>query len=241
TILVPWVVWSGVYAVGLVLHALRHHQPLTASLEWRMLFYGTALHLWFLPFILAANLAAVWLTGLFGRWPLRRVVATAVATGAIVLFVCAWVRIRGPLGPPFLQWLFSIPCIPLGVAVGRAIAMGPHRRPTLVACALLGAAIATVGGVHEPWVLLEWELLRRFGLGVLLVCLAAVPVGRTDPVTNVLIRNTFGIYLVHPLVISLMSQCGLRFDSAWPQALLVYTASLLVAAGLHRTRWAQFV
>src|SRR5690349_1141900 len=51
-LLLPWLVWSGVYALLVVAEKLRHHEPISEAFTPWMIIGGTYTHLWFVPFAL---------------------------------------------------------------------------------------------------------------------------------------------------------------------------------------------
>jgi fucose 4-O-acetylase-like acetyltransferase len=56
-LLIPWLFWSGVYAICLVYRSHRIEQSLGEMFGWHTLVSGTYDHLWFLPFIFVAGVA----------------------------------------------------------------------------------------------------------------------------------------------------------------------------------------
>jgi len=53
-LLVPWAIWSTIYAAGKVTQAIAEDTPIVGEFEYWMILTGTSLHLWYLPFSVAA-------------------------------------------------------------------------------------------------------------------------------------------------------------------------------------------
>ena len=240
-VLLPWLVWSGVYAVWLVVRALLNNLSPWESFEPRMLLSGTAIHLWFMPFILVANLTVVALAGQLRRWSTRQVIALALALGVVSLIGCAHLRQSIPTAPPVMQWLFSIPCIPLGLAIGRTVSLASQRTRPLLVLTAMGAATWIFGRLHPNELIVEWTLLQRFGLAIALLCTAALWTSQPDHITRTLVRNTFGVYLVHPLLVMIAGECRVWLGPPLLSVCIVYAASLGLCMLLQRTRLGRFV
>lgn len=233
-IMLPWLFWSGVFGVGLLLREILFnewrawHKPF----EWMMLTYGTAIHLWFLPWIFLAGLAVRGLQGLTRASPWPAVAWPGLALGL------GWAAFHSPAAWPFPfeTWWFALPCIPLGLALARLSVEGQlQRRAAGVAAAvLLAASVALLlaQGLAPP--------IGRFGLAVALIALAFVWPGRADPITAALSGMIYGVFLIHPLVLlivhdlvdqpsnALLSWCGV-------------VGSAAIVAGLRRTAVRRFV
>lgn len=240
-ILAPWLFWSGVYAAWIVWRQLRHDLPIVDAFDWHMLFYGTSTHLWFLPFILAANLAVLAVHRATLLHPARVTIALASALAAVAALASAWLRVRTSGEVPFYQWLFSATSIPIGFAVGRALSLGRGRRATLMLLGVGAAGLLVIGCLAWPDVEMERHLLRRYGLGTMLVCVAALWAGVEDRWTAALLRCTFDVYLVHSLVLYAANEWHLH--PSWPLAdvAIVYGISLGVVVLLRQTRLARLV
>lgn len=220
-IILPWLFWSLVFGIALGLResVFNEWRVWYRPFEWKMLVYGTAIHLWFLPFIFAAGLAVRGLHVVTSRWPGGVVMVGGVAAGL------AWAAVPSPADLPFPveSWWFAFPAIPLGLALGRVQAERAIGHPatlpvTLVALALSIAFLLTQG-LSPP--------LGRFGLACSLIVLALRFPSRPDPVTVRLTPLVYGVFLIHPLVLlfvhdvtvgdpsyELLAACGLGVSAA---------------------------
>lgn len=227
-IVLPWLFWSGVYGVSLGLREAMFN-------EWRvwyrpfeplMLAYGTAIHLWFLPFIFVAALAVRGLHGLTWRADWRLVVGGGLAAGAVAACIpspLSWVF-------PWESWWFAFPCMPLGLALGRLIAEGQLQHPwTLmlaVAAAVLGGFYCVEHGLSPP--------IGRFALATALIVLALWFPSWPDPVTTRLTPLVYGVFLIHPLLL-LLTHDVVREPSYALLAVTGLAGSAGVIALLRRT------
>jgi peptidoglycan/LPS O-acetylase OafA/YrhL len=134
------------------------------------------------------------------------------------------------INTPFAQWLFALPSIPMGYFLGSAVRfVKPSFR--LVLFGLLLAAVYLVC-LSLFW-LGDINMVVPYGVGTLLTVLAY---NVSFPFTETLRRLgslTYGIYLIHPLVSSVVN---VTFHIPFPflKIISVFTISLIVVYLLKR-------
>lgn len=192
--LVPWLLWSGLY---LVLRLLRHRLDLRFLIEefqWPDLFIGTALPLWYLPFIfLALSFGSII------EWISNRDVESAsakkIALGIVALVPLAvlFSKFLGELKwEPFPQYAAVIPSVMLGFIYQLECGRKKATKAGLV-LPLLGALLLVVSGVAIGW---RWQPT----LTAYLLVLAFMGLWPTDDKKVLVIgRISWPIYLVHPI------------------------------------------
>lgn len=239
-ILMPWLFWSGVLFVGQVWMASRRGQPLLAWLDPRMLLYGPRIHLWFLPFIVVAGLVA---HRVHRRFP--NAGAPAVLGAVVVAGLCLWIPPQRSFGWPFDQWLFALPAVPLGYALGRGLALAGgldrFRRAATVGWALfcvVGLAVVAI----EPGS--RGFLLRTAGGLGLLVVGAWLP-ARSDGLTRRLAPLMLGVYILHPVVYQwglkpLFLEAGVH-SVRWLRVVVTFPVTMLLVAALRQTPLRRFL
>ena len=223
-----WLFWCAVYSAYLVAVAVRHGAPPFAGFEPMMLFYGTADHLWFAPFAIVACVVAANAQSWWGGAFTRRHVVVLVAVGLGGAGLAGLI----PLSLPFGQWVFALPSIPLGIALGVAAQSGDRRllwRTVVVLAAL--AVFAELFAVRlDP---ATGESLRRYTVAASLVLACFLWPGRANPWVDRFAAYVPGVYFVHILV----------RDTAHPivaggvviAGCIVFTLSMLVVELLQRT------
>lgn len=239
-LLKPWLFWSVVYGLCRLTKAMHTMDvgSLREMLSVETLLAGTSIHLWYLPY---AFLSSLLIRG-FNHWTSRAnhtvVVLATTTAGAILLAAHAaglWDR---RLTCPLPQWEFGLAAIPLGIAVGRCLAIASRDQQRL-----LLTTIALVTGL-ECYVL----SLRSFdacavpyGIGVTLVCLAYCWEIRRDTIVAWLAPLTFGVYLIHPLVAYVLRHTLAPHEHFVIFVLLTVCISILVVLILMRTPIRRFV
>lgn len=234
---VPWLFWSAVYAVLKSGQAIAAGEPIGTVFEPVMLLTGPALHLWWLPYALVV-------TGLAG---------TLAATGALrATAACWWVMgfalvLSPPLicwamshrpGTPLAQWSFTAPSVALGLVTGMIVAHAAGvRRAVLIGVA---SALFLVSCALSDWLIARALLIPyAAGVAVLMVTLAArAPAG---PIVSWLGGLSFGVYLVHPALISLVERTGVIPPRSILLVGVVTVLSFVAAAVLKKTPLARLI
>lgn len=242
-LLVPWLFWCAVYAAWLTLQAVQHGRPAWGWLQPLMPLYGPVIHLWFVPFIfLSAPVVAV-LAGAAHQSHSRPAARVGAVAGLAVVLVAAAIRATFDVPQPLRQWVFSVGTIPLGVAIGLALAARGRRRVNL----LLGLAglgvlltIAGLAPIRTPLAFDAW-MLRRHGLALLGVCLMACLDGKDGALTRLMVRTTFGVYLIHPLLFEALKEMRIVDGCAWRDFILIYLLSAAAALAMRASRLKRFV
>jgi len=239
-ILRPWVFWFGVYAAVKTGAALFDGRPPLGWADWSTPLHGPVPHLWYLPFaagaLLAVNMIQRWVRP-WADW----VVVTTMVAWTIGLTLVATALLDDPaLGTPLRQWVFGMPSIPLGIAIGRAFSTGSLKSRVRLLLPVAAALILALALWHDlPG---RATVIPRYAIVGALTCLLFMrPLQIKLPVAT-LAKNTFGIYLLHPLF--LMAGGRIAGSHFWPPLLFASAAFLLAFAAsvlLRRTRLARFV
>ena len=218
-LMLPWLFWCGFYWLVNYDVSDRAAFFVWPSEPWSLL-AGPSIHLWFLPFILAAGFL-VEPVGRFVTNEKRLLIALAVSL--VVMILCFSVHIGAGLAQPLEQWTFGLPVYVLGLLFGLALPMG---RPLWVLAALvLGTVISLAAASHEPWI---WQALLAF---VIFWALWHLPI--SGPIPEILGREAFGIYLMHPFFLLVIykflgpnlgwvADCALAFTMSWAAAMIMH-------------------
>ena len=199
-LLKPWLFWSLVYGSCRLAKAAAtaDWHSLDEVLSVQTLFIGTWVHLWYLPYAFVLGLLLHALNRRISAVDHVAVVVAATVVGVVTLAACTAHMAGRALTPPLPQWEFGLATIPFGLAVGRSLAV-PSRRGRV--WLLLMIAGATVGVSALLTSLGFRSMAVPYSLAVVLVCLAYLGPVRSNALIGVVAPLTFGIYLIHPLVI----------------------------------------
>jgi surface polysaccharide O-acyltransferase-like enzyme len=231
-LVLPWLVWCGVYGVMVVAEKLRHHEPLSEAFSLWMIIGGTYEHLWFVPFALFGSLLIAALQARTQTVSHRRMAAITLATGAVVTIFGAWLLADDRIQWPVLQWLFALPSPVLGFALGRVLLS--RERGLLVRLAglltLIGAAsLALTFAGSVP------EMARRYAVSLAVVSLIFLWPGRMDGLSRRLTPLLFGVYLTHPLLLRAYQGAHLPNVPVPLLGVLLFALSALLVEVLRRT------
>lgn len=212
----PWLIWSAVYGGLKLTEVAVTGKPLASEFEPWMLLTGPAMHLWFLPFALVASLAA---------WPLLRRSGPSfgpalVLTGLGVLGLGAdqgqiWVV-------PVAQWVHVLPALGLGLG----LALVAHNRQTTLRHGLPLVALFAGAALAAGWTTGLGQIVLA-ALAVIACLVLPLPETRASRVAA---ATALGVYLSHPLVMSVLE----RTTNVAPQSLAL---AGLTAAGAFGIAW----
>ena len=213
-LLTPFLAWSLVYG-GLKLgEVLITGVSLQSEFTLSMLLSGPALHLWFLPFAFASCLLVYGAGMLKNHLPdsLRAALFSALAMGFLLL------QGATDLPNPFSQWLYAMPA----VCMGLALLSGPARLGPQVLCLTLFSAMALGLGATAG--------LFQLVLAVSLVLFCTSAPSPDTPLARQAGAAAMGVYLAHPLIMSVLTRTTSVQDHSLELAVLSCLGALIYAA-----------
>ncbi len=199
-LLKPWLFWSLVYGSCKLAKAAAtaDWHPLDEILSVKTLLVGTWIHLWYLPYAFVLGLFIHVLNKRISAANHVVVVFTATAVGVVTLAACTAHMAGRVVTPPLSEWEFGLATLPLGLAVGRSLAV-PSRRTQVWLLLMISGATVGVSALLISLGLRSTSV--PYGLAVVLVCLAYLWPVKGNGFLSAVAPLTFGIYLIHPLVL----------------------------------------
>jgi len=236
----PWLFWYVVYGACRLAEAAYTMDPdsLTRLLSLEALLAGPRIHLWYLPYAFASGLLLYLLNRRLQRSNDTLVVFAATLLGVLLLVACTLSLKTFELVRPLPQWEFGLAAIPLGLAIGRCL-MIPSRRVQqmflcLVASVTLGTCVILMSRDLN-------ELAIPYSLAMTSVCFAYGWPASGNAFAATAASLTLGIYLIHPLVIPVLTRF---FPAQGHYSIFIVLATCLSGAvtwGLMRTPLRKFV
>jgi peptidoglycan/LPS O-acetylase OafA/YrhL len=217
----PWLAWSVVFAgVETAYATINDRAPFSWFKPW-MLWTGPSLHLWFLPFALAASLVAGWWGSRHPDMSGRSWVWWSLLGAALMIPLSVTAESREwPI--PVGQWLSVLPAVPLGIAFASIPAGRPAgSRPLVLISA--GALLAGVWGAASG----HDALTPSYALAVPACALAWRLPLRAGRITLAWSSLSFGVYLIHPL----MNMVFHKFFESDDPVLIAVAVSAMSLAG----------
>lgn len=228
-ILLPWVFWCVVFGLINGANTLRLGIDLADRFSFSMVLYGTSIHLWFLPFLFAAQIFCETINRVTKGWSFVRLSVVLLPLAAGVFYVSpiqpSWIP-----QPPAYQWGFGFAVLLPSLLVGRAhlLPSDSQRKGWLLFWTATGCALSALG-----WAISVDEY-RFWGMAIAALGVVYLAPGSSDRITEMLSPLTYGIYLIHPIFILLLH----RQNFSWPVLTSsVVVLSVLACLVLHRTRF----
>jgi peptidoglycan/LPS O-acetylase OafA/YrhL len=247
-LLKPWLFWSLIYgALGLV-KMVYLNVPFSDVFSPIMLLIGTRIHLWFLPFAFVAALFLALIHRRIGNVPVSFNIVTATSIGALCVLGCSVIYSRLQPPTPLAQWNLGLPAIPLGFAIGRiTLLQKVEDRRNLYVFVILSTAAACTAYIVLAWLYydawLDYGIIFavRYCISVTVVCSALHWRGNYDPISRKLASLSYGIYLVHPLVLVFLYHLGISAQNPLVLLFVVLCISASITLILKKTPMRQFV
>lgn len=230
-LLKPWLFWSLVYGSCRLAKAATaaDWHSLDGMLSVQTLFLGTWAHLWYLPYAFALGLFLHVLNRRIAPDNYMAVVVTATVAGVVTLAACAAHLAGRTAPPPLAEWEFGLAALPLGLAVGRSLAVPSRRAQVRLLLLITGATVGVSALLISRGL---YSTLVPYSLAMALVCLAYLWPVRSNAFIRAVAPLTFGIYLLHPLVMYGLKYSLMRSGAAGLLAGGHYAVAILLTACL---------
>lgn len=237
-LLLPFLVWSGFYALVRIFRAFFSARPLKELFDPWMLLAGTEVHLWFLPpcFLFTGIVGVLATKNRFQLRCLAHCVAWAVVA-AIMILLCSWMIQFFPEESfmPFFGWVKVLP----SVFVGLSLATLPKESTKRTAGLTLLLLLVLVASL-SAWVSGLRLLTAPQSLGVVACTLTwAMKEGAVEFLTRLGIL-TYGVYLMHFFPYFVFNKL-LHVQRGFLLLVLVAISSFLLAEVLRRTPVRRFI
>lgn len=228
-LLLPWSIWMIFYGVI----NLATGRPLVSYADGFLskLLWGTANHLWYLPF------AFVCLVLLDRLRPLARTTWLATSCGVAAMLMLAqaetWREWSFSLGFPWATFVHALPAVLLGVFFSGSDRLDKRLRWTLLSLIIL--ACATTTSIPDQGV--------PYLVGVLAASVMLLPpnaaLQKLD--LSAISGLSLGIYLIHPFLLDVCLKFDLHLGSLHPPMIFLASAVLVWSVQKLLPRFAKYV
>lgn len=234
-LIVPWLFWSLIYFVFRLLRTGDAHDHFFSDVfSFRFLFGGGYIHLWYLPFVFIFSLGMYFICQWLKDFEKDRVFVGSLFAINLAIIVSSMIIQKMKLPYPFHQWAFAFSAMPIGFSIGLALkeknVIGRFITIVLIGCMSLVLCFALgFSKIFIPY-LIGLPLVFIFFFLRLPYQAVAIKLGSL----------TYGIYLVHPLVISFCRHV-LHIKQLIILGVLTFLISMLVVFLMRKTFLSRFV
>lgn len=230
----PWFFWSGIYAIFEIMKSIYLGRGLFDKFHISMFLVGTSIHLWYL-FYAFMNISVIIILRYRYKYflNLKSNFICALISG-ISLLILSIFFLNLPRVIPFNQWLFLFPAIPIGLFFSQKI---KSTKVTYKYYFGLGFLIICC---IIPF-LLNWKGLAIYYLIAIIGCFFAFMFEK--PANKLIVKVsslTYGIYLIHPLIITIFVLLGIR-NKSFEIIIISFMTSLFITYIIQKTPFKKFI
>ncbi len=236
--LIPWLFWSIIYVGYKLFKQSVQHTEFSDNFTYIMFITGPCIHLWYLPFAFIMAIVINVLQRFMVDMSALVTILIMTVSGVAFLSLSSIALSTMALPIPLPQWIFGIPAVPLGFAVGKVNASTSGRLQKFL---YFGFAI-TICVVSLVLYYLGYRIvIKQYSLGLVLVCIAFMWNFKWNPLLHRFASLTLGIYLIHPLVDSALKYVIKPTLNPWLVLILVFLISSVAIMVLQKTPLKKFV
>lgn len=208
-IIVPWLFWFLIYGIANVLVGKPFVELNGSVLE--AILAGSKIHLWYLPFIFCAIISYLTLMR-FMTFKTITIFSGILYIGC-VLTINIWREWSLAMGPPIAQYFHAIPAVLLG-GVFATYKYLEHKQFNMM---LLGLLLVTYSAIS----------IKGFGVpfmvAIVLVYMSIIKLNNVKFTEKILLlsKQTYGIYLVHPIFLFVVSKVNNNLGYLMPLAVFI--------------------
>jgi len=247
-LLKPWLFWSIIYGGLSLAKMILENVSFSEVFSPTMLLTGTRIHLWFLPFAFVAALLLVVIHRRIVNVRDSFTITTTILIGALCVFGCSIIQSHLLPPTPIAQWILGLPAIPIGFVIGRIkILQRRERRKKYFLFVILSTLAACVGCVvfdrlgYGIWLNYSSKFAIRYFVSLVIFCSALHWQGKLDAVSASMASLSYGIYLIHPLVLVPFYQFSIAIQHPLLLLCLVLSISSLITYIFKKSPLKQFV
>ena len=232
-LLVPWVIWSVVYGVAKTLQAVVLGTAITDEFSWWMIYTGTSIHLWFLPYAFLACTFASVVNAMLTQHRRRVAFGCMLVLLPLVSVASGIGVLECDLPIPFPQWLFVVPASLVGICLG-------FQAREQSAWTISGVLLGLMAALLLIWMAGLGSLVVPWGMGCLVAILGWTMPLQSTPTIAFIGKLAWPIYLVHPLIIPVVkSILGQQVQAELLGGAAIIGSTLYASAHVWATQYYQ--
>lgn len=231
-IMIPWIFWSIVYVIARLLLNLVTGAGLFNDFKGWMILTGGSLHLWYLPYLFLTLLIinSQFFKHISAKFNDLILLSLSLFIFLTVIFFFDKMSYKIPL----IQYVFLFPAISIGFYIGRSVHLDSDNKFYYKGLFLFIIISVIIGYFFST------SLTLPYGVALLLFCAAIKYRNSFKKSGEYFGMLSFGIYLIHPIFISLVSRI-IHTPNLYILAALTFIFSAISVIVLKQTLFSRFV
>ena len=228
----PYIFWVIIYGCwGLLRNKMGYGKIIELPISFLFPLYGTSIHLWYLPFTFLGLTSISYLK----YYPqFKRIPKTFTFFLFLTIFGLAPIFLENTAQLPIPQILFALPAAILGLY------LHDNDNPSIIDYGSILLIIVIIGLIRLNFNNSDFFIFQYSVAYILVVFCLNIP-GKINKFTEHISELTFGIYLIHPLIIAILNNITTPFTYVLDtplKPLIIFTIS---ATCIHLSKYTVLI
>lgn len=232
-LLYPWIAWSLIYAIVKYYKAAVLNIPLSEFFSYTTLIQGTQYHLWFLPYAFMVSVVLYLIGDQSRHFKTTGKILVLMLFSFVMFVIITWILTSYFWPSPFYQWFYVTPSVVFGSTIAFSLHLPSLRNRLIVYFSVVGGFF--ILGIHSYLMHREIDYCIGYMIAISITMAAFLARGKESRIFSILSSLTYGIYLSHPLLITIVSFYAQIERYPYIMLCMVFTLSALMVQMLKKT------
>ncbi len=227
-LLLPWIFWCLIYLVVGVAKAYVNKKSISDTFPENVFLTGTSIHLWYLPFSFFIALAINRIQRINIKLSSNSSALLTAILGTFTVVLASFMLRNIEILVPIAQWIFGLPACIIGFGIGTLLR--DNNKKGIIFVVSIVTIVCLVMQLYQII-----DLAVPYCIGTILLVVAIFLQGKIDKFTQYFAPLTFGIYLIHPIILLLVTHVPFLEKSLFAQVIISFFVASLITKVLKST------